>query len=128
MAFKTALARGVYAALFEPERINAADQFLPGRTAFVYELEDGAAAADIPTTLRRSRADCPPVQAPVLLICRVSCSKIFNRKCSPKRSPNTCGVFVPALLEGTVTLTRVVYCEASKYAWWLGTEGCIDSH
>lgn len=62
MVFKTALARGVYAALFEPERVNAAEQFLPGRTAFVYELEGGAAGADIPTTLRRSRADCPPVR------------------------------------------------------------------
>jgi len=65
MAFKSALARGVYAALFEPERINAAELFQPGRTAFVYELDGGGGAGgapDIPTTLRRSRADCPPVR------------------------------------------------------------------
>ncbi len=88
MAFKTALARGVYAALFEPERINAADQFLPGRTAFVYELEDGAAAADIPTTLRRSRADCPPVQAPVLLISRVHAANSSPANAVPSAVPS----------------------------------------
>ncbi len=70
MAFKSALARGVYTALFEPERINAAELFQPGRTAFVYELDGGGGGGggspDIPTTLRRSRADCPPVRiAPV---------------------------------------------------------------
>jgi hypothetical protein len=32
------------------------------RTAFVYELEE-AAAGDIPTTLRRSKEDCPKVRS-----------------------------------------------------------------
>ncbi|GFH06585.1 uncharacterized protein HaLaN_01239, partial [Haematococcus lacustris] len=37
------------------------EQFLPRRMAFVYEFEadENGQVADIPTTLRRSKADCP---------------------------------------------------------------------
>lgn len=35
--------------------------FLPRRMAFVYDLED-VESLDIPTTLHRSKADCPKVR------------------------------------------------------------------
>jgi IK cytokine len=34
---------------------------MPRRTAFVYDMDDPE-AGDIPTTLRRSKEDCPKVQ------------------------------------------------------------------
>jgi IK cytokine len=36
--------------------------FAPGRMAYVIELEDELAETDIPTTLIRSRADCPGLE------------------------------------------------------------------
>ena len=63
MAFATPLGRAVFAAVFRPPRVNASELFLPRRTAFVYELDAEPGTSDIPTTLRRSKADCPPVRA-----------------------------------------------------------------
>jgi IK cytokine len=62
--------RALYAALFSQptahQRAAAVrESFLPRRLAFVYELDGGGAAGELPTTLRRSQADCPP--APDLL-------------------------------------------------------------
>ena len=61
--FHTSIGRGVFDAIFNPPKINVSEQFLPRRTAFVYELDDDSFNSDIPTTLRRSKADCPPVSA-----------------------------------------------------------------
>lgn len=36
--------------------------FLPGRMAYVVDLEDDYAETDIPTTLIRSKADCPTME------------------------------------------------------------------
>ena len=55
------MGRSVYNTLFNPPRVDISGMFLPGRTAFVYDLED-AETNSIPTTLRRSKADCPPVR------------------------------------------------------------------
>lgn len=55
--FATPLGRRVFDAIFRPARLEIAEHFLPRRTAFVYELD----ALDVPTTLRRSQADCPKV-------------------------------------------------------------------
>ena len=63
MAFTTPLGRAVFAAVFRPPRVNVSELFLPRRTAFVYELDAEPGTSDIPTTLRRSKADCPPVRA-----------------------------------------------------------------
>lgn len=59
--FHTSIGRGVFDAIFNPPMINVSEQFLPRRTAFMYELDDDGFNSDIPTTLRRSKADCPPV-------------------------------------------------------------------
>jgi hypothetical protein len=69
VAFATPRGRAVYAALFnQPSaRQRAAairDLFLPRRLAFVYEFDGdagggGGGGGELPTTLRRSQADCP---------------------------------------------------------------------
>lgn len=59
MNFKTPLARAVYNAAFHPPKVNVVEMFQPRRTAFVFDLDEGENGLDIPTTLRRSKADCP---------------------------------------------------------------------
>eukprot|EP00208_Stichococcus_sp_RCC1054_P003303 CAMPEP_0206141376 /NCGR_PEP_ID=MMETSP1473-20131121/12694_1 /ASSEMBLY_ACC=CAM_ASM_001109 /TAXON_ID=1461547 /ORGANISM="Stichococcus sp, Strain RCC1054" /LENGTH=381 /DNA_ID=CAMNT_0053535919 /DNA_START=132 /DNA_END=1274 /DNA_ORIENTATION=+ len=63
--FKTPLGSQVYTAIFQPPKRNVAERFLPRRTAFAYDLDDDAdGGLDIPTTLYRSKADCPkPVES-----------------------------------------------------------------
>jgi hypothetical protein len=61
--FESPQGRAVYDALFKPPLVNRAlirEMFQPRRTAFVFEFGEGA--GDVPTTLRRSKADCPQVQ------------------------------------------------------------------
>ncbi len=69
MNFVTATGRSVFNAVFNPPRINVSELFLPRRTAFVYELEDSEYGSDIPTTLRRSKLDCPVVSPRRMLPC-----------------------------------------------------------
>ena len=54
------MGRNVFDAIFRPPRRDVTDMFLPRRTAFVYDMEGGE-TLDIPTTLHRSKADCPKV-------------------------------------------------------------------
>ena len=42
--------------------------FLPGRMAYVVDLEDEFAEFDIPTTTIRSKADCPTLEVSVCFI------------------------------------------------------------
>ena len=72
--FHTSIGRGIFDAIFNPPKINVSEQFLPRRTAFVYELEIDGFNSDIPTTLRRSKADCPPVRD-----CSASC--LWDSRC-----------------------------------------------
>lgn len=63
--FATPLGRSLYQAVFRPpgrahSRNLVREMFQPRRTAFVFE--EGEGASDVPTTLRRSKADCPVVQ------------------------------------------------------------------
>ena len=62
MKFATATGRSIFNAVFNPPKVNVSELYLPRRTAFVYELEDDEYGSDIPTTLRRSKLDCPPVR------------------------------------------------------------------
>ncbi|KAH7405094.1 hypothetical protein KP509_15G055900 [Ceratopteris richardii] len=62
MVFRTASAKLIYQWAIKPECFNKTNEmFLPGRTAFVYNLDEEF-SQDIPTTLHRSKADCPPPQ------------------------------------------------------------------
>jgi IK cytokine len=63
MRFVSATGRGVFESLFNPPRTDVREMFLPRRTAFVFEFDSSEGGdTDIPTTLRRSKADCPPPQ------------------------------------------------------------------
>lgn len=61
--FATPLGRSLYHAVFRTANANrnvVREMFQPRRTAFVFEFAEGS--SDVPTTLRRSKADCPAVQ------------------------------------------------------------------
>nr|CAD1817210.1 unnamed protein product [Ananas comosus var. bracteatus] len=58
VSFRTATAKSVYQWIIKPQSvIKANEMFLPGRMAFIFNMEDGY--NDIPTTIHRSKADCP---------------------------------------------------------------------
>jgi IK cytokine len=57
--FKTKLARNINRVLFKTTLPERNELFIPGRMAYVMDLEEEYAESDIPTTLIRSKADCP---------------------------------------------------------------------
>ncbi|CAI9619836.1 unnamed protein product, partial [Staurois parvus] len=65
--FKTRLGRNVYRNLFKGKAYERNELFLPGRMAYVVDLDDEYADTDIPTTLIRSKADCPTMEAQTTL-------------------------------------------------------------
>ncbi|KAI1902946.1 hypothetical protein AGOR_G00021570 [Albula goreensis] len=65
--FKTRLGRNIYRILFKSRQTERNELFLPGRMAYVVDLEDEYADTDIPTTLIRSKADCPTMEAQTTL-------------------------------------------------------------
>lgn len=54
--------RNVYRMLFKSKAYERNELFLPGRMAYVVDLDDEYADTDIPTTLIRSKADCPTME------------------------------------------------------------------
>ncbi|TMS14412.1 Protein Red [Larimichthys crocea] len=65
--FKTRLGRNIYRVLFRPGPVERNELFLPGRMAYVVDLDDEFTDTDIPTTLIRSKADCPSMEAQTTL-------------------------------------------------------------
>ncbi|XP_074649782.1 protein Red-like [Tubulanus polymorphus] len=65
--FKTKLGRSVFRTLFQNKPPERNELFLPGRMAYVVDLEDEYAECDIPTTLIRSKADCPSIETTTTL-------------------------------------------------------------
>ncbi|KAL3880967.1 hypothetical protein ACJMK2_033168 [Sinanodonta woodiana] len=65
--FKTKLGRKVYQVLFTKKPPERNELFLPGRMAYVVDLEDEYMDMDIPTTVIRSKADCPSLEATTTL-------------------------------------------------------------
>ncbi|XP_052042693.1 protein Red-like [Apodemus sylvaticus] len=65
--FKTRLGRNVYQVLFKRKPCKRNELFLPGRMAYVIDLHDENGDTDIPTTVIRSKADCPTVEAQTTL-------------------------------------------------------------
>lgn len=49
----------LYRAVFKSTPPERNEHFLPGRMAYLIELEDEMAESDIPTTVLRSKVDCP---------------------------------------------------------------------
>lgn len=50
-------------AVFQSKPPERNEHFLPGRMAYLIELEDENAESDIPTTVLRSKADCPGLES-----------------------------------------------------------------
>ncbi|ERE73932.1 protein Red-like protein [Cricetulus griseus] len=65
--FKTRLSRNVCRMLFKSKSYERNELFLPGRMAYVVDLDDEYADTDIPTTLIHSKADCPTMEAQTTL-------------------------------------------------------------
>lgn len=59
MNFRTKLGRNVFRVAFSSKRSERNELYMPKRMAYVYDLEDEFTETDIPTTLIRSKADCP---------------------------------------------------------------------
>uniref|UniRef100_A0A8C7TKN8 IK cytokine n=1 Tax=Oncorhynchus mykiss TaxID=8022 RepID=A0A8C7TKN8_ONCMY len=59
--------RNIYRIMFKGRQFERNELFLPGRMAYVVDLEDEYADTDIPTTLIRSKADCPTMEAQTTL-------------------------------------------------------------
>lgn len=55
-------AKNICRQLFEKKHPIKNELFLPGRMAYVFDLEDEYAETDIPTILIRSKTDCPNVE------------------------------------------------------------------
>ncbi|KAK4774300.1 hypothetical protein SAY86_009235 [Trapa natans] len=59
LSFRTATAKSIYQWIVKPQTvIKSNEMFLPGRMSFIFNMENGY-SNDIPTTLHRSKADCP---------------------------------------------------------------------
>lgn len=61
VTFESAFGRAVYSAVFKQSSVEAHDFFKPGRTAFIFNLEDDHAAEFRPNVVRRSRSECENV-------------------------------------------------------------------
>ncbi|XP_059652023.1 suppressor of mec-8 and unc-52 protein homolog 2 isoform X2 [Cornus florida] len=63
VSFRTATAKSVYQWIVKPQTvIKSNEMFLPGRMAFIFNMNtdpENSHSHDIPTTLHRSKADCP---------------------------------------------------------------------
>uniref|UniRef100_A0A3Q1JWF2 IK cytokine n=1 Tax=Anabas testudineus TaxID=64144 RepID=A0A3Q1JWF2_ANATE len=59
--------RNIYRVVFRSGLAERNELFLPGRMAYVVDLDDEFTDTDIPTTLIRSKADCPSMEAQTTL-------------------------------------------------------------
>uniref|UniRef100_A0A673BX88 IK cytokine n=1 Tax=Sphaeramia orbicularis TaxID=375764 RepID=A0A673BX88_9TELE len=60
-------AKNIYRVVFRSGQLERNELFLPGRMAYVVDLDDEFTDTDIPTTLIRSKADCPSMEAQTTL-------------------------------------------------------------
>ncbi|KAL7984669.1 hypothetical protein Chor_003239 [Crotalus horridus] len=65
--WRNGCSRNIYRMLFRNKAYERNELFLPGRMAYVVDLDDEYADTDIPTTLIRSKADCPTMEAQTTL-------------------------------------------------------------
>ncbi|KAK2147217.1 hypothetical protein LSH36_563g01078 [Paralvinella palmiformis] len=65
--FRTKLGRNIYRTLFKRQLPERNDLFIPGRMAYVVDLEDEYTDFDVPVTLIRSKADCVSLEATTTL-------------------------------------------------------------
>jgi len=65
--FKTIIGKNIFRAVFKSTPPERNEHFLPGRMAYLIELEDEMAESDIPTTVLRSKVDCPGLESQATL-------------------------------------------------------------
>ena len=65
--FKTKMGRNIYRTLFKGRASERNELFLPGRMAYVVDLEDEFADSDVPCTVIRSKADCPSLEVNLII-------------------------------------------------------------
>ncbi|XP_067134833.1 protein Red isoform X1 [Centruroides vittatus] len=65
--FRTKMGRNIYRCLFKSKHPEKNELFLPSRMAYIIDLEDDYTESDIPTTLIRSKADCPSFESQTTL-------------------------------------------------------------
>ncbi|XP_037071454.1 protein Red-like, partial [Pollicipes pollicipes] len=65
--FKTKMGKNVHRVLFRDKPPLRNELFLPGRTAYRIDLDEEYVDFDIPTTVVRSKADCPQVETATTL-------------------------------------------------------------
>nr|XP_039271103.1 protein Red-like [Styela clava] len=67
VTFKTKMAKNIHRLVFQSQMKLRNELFLPGRMAYVFQVDDEFADTDIPTTLLRSKADCPTLESQTTL-------------------------------------------------------------
>lgn len=67
VTFKTKMAKNIHRLVFQPRKKQRNELFLPGRMAYIFEVDNEYADSDIPTTLLRSKADCPTMESETTL-------------------------------------------------------------
>merc|ERR1712141_735907 len=60
--FRTSFGKKIYGAVFSSHVPEKNELFVPGRMAYIFDVEDEFAESDIPTTVIRSKADCPVLE------------------------------------------------------------------
>ncbi|KAL8604022.1 hypothetical protein ACOMHN_024847 [Nucella lapillus] len=65
--FKTKLGRNIYRVVFKSKPPEHNELFLPKRMAYAVDLEDEYGDFDIPSTIIRSKAECPSLETPTTL-------------------------------------------------------------
>ncbi|XP_065186504.1 protein Red-like isoform X2 [Sycon ciliatum] len=66
LEFKTKLGKNIHKAVFQRALPAKNELFLPGRMCYAVQLDDEYTENDVPTTIIRSKADCPNVQSTVM--------------------------------------------------------------
>ena len=62
MTFRTRMGKNIFKQLFQTKVPERNELFLPGRMAYVVDLEDEFGDSDVPCTSIRSKADCPSLE------------------------------------------------------------------
>ena len=65
--FRTKLGRNIFRQVFQSKHPERNELFMPGRMAYVVELDDDFIETDVPTTVIRSKADCPQIETTTTL-------------------------------------------------------------
>ena len=66
--FRTRMAKNIFKIKFQNKPPKHNELYLPGRMAYVVDLEDDYGDSDIPCTSIRSKADCPSLEVSYFIL------------------------------------------------------------